>query len=161
MNTDRARKSMLRIVFTAVPMQAIAVAGVLVYCCGGHAESPVQLSKAVIGAPEAKLTPEKRCRIVLGALKNADGSPFVDSGKDTLARHIAGVIGGSQGEQAVTGDLESQCKLALEIWRQTWTQHVVTREANVKARAAAETEKTKVTSELNFGESLLTPQAKP
>ncbi len=108
-----------------------------------------------------KLSPEQRCRIVLGALKNADGSPFVDSDRDTLARHIAGVIGGSQGEQAVTGDLASQCKLALEIWRQTWTQHVVTREANIKARVAAENEKTKVTSELNFGESLLPQQAKP
>lgn len=111
-------------------------------------------------APKNKLTAEQRCRIVLGALKNADASPFVDDKKDTLARHIAGVIGGSQGEQAVTGDLESQCKLALEIWRQTWTQHVITREANIKARVAAEAEKTKVTTELNFGESLL-PQAKP
>lgn len=114
-------------------------------------------------APKEKISPEQRCRIVIGALKNADGSPFVDSDKDTLSRHIAGVIGGSQGEQAVTGDLKSQCKLALEIWRQTWMQHVSTREANIKAREAAESEKAKVVNELNFGESLLpqSPQAKP
>ena len=141
---------------------ALLMVGVVCLIGTAGAQAPKLSTLEVKTIKPEPVSAEVRCRIVLGALRNTDGSPFEDSKKDTLARHIAGVIGGSQGEQAVTGDLESQCKLALEIWRQTWTQHVVTREANIKARVAAENEKTKVAGELNFGESLLQPaQAKP
>ena len=114
-------------------------------------------------APKEKVTAEQRCRILIGAITNADGSPFVDEKKNTLARLVAGIIGGSQGEQAVTGDFDTQCKIVIEMHQQMLRAHVVTREANIKARVAAEAEKTKVTTELNFGESLLpqAPQAKP